>query len=192
MFWHLIVKYSFLYKTANITSILGPNGFSDRLAGFFLYVSNTTNTENYRLCFHEIQSENNKPSDDQRINCSFHGRYVIYYNERLPGRSYPGYFSPYAFYELCELEVYGKLIFIMQIFTRENPITDFWTPSTRKVFFFIKVNTNLQLVHTADIKDTPKMFVFLKFWIPYIRFFPRASIFRYVRDSIKIVKITIT
>ena len=130
----LIVKYNLMYKTANITSILGPNGLSDRLAGFFLYVSNTTSTENYRLCFHEIQPENNKPSDDQRINCSFHGRYVIYYNERLPGGSYPDYFSEYAFYELCELEVYGKLIFIMQIFTRIFELR------RRERFFFYKSN----------------------------------------------------
>ena len=105
-----------MYKTVNIIFNLVPNGFSQRLAGFFLYVSNTTNNKDRHLCFHKIQPENNKPSDDQRINCSVHGRYVIYYNERLPNVTYPRYFSTYAYYELCELEVYGKLIFFIQTF----------------------------------------------------------------------------
>nr|XP_022311822.1 receptor-type tyrosine-protein phosphatase T-like [Crassostrea virginica]XP_022311823.1 receptor-type tyrosine-protein phosphatase T-like [Crassostrea virginica]XP_022311824.1 receptor-type tyrosine-protein phosphatase T-like [Crassostrea virginica] len=100
-----VVSISYIdiyYRTGN-----KPHGFSQRLAGFFLYVSNTTRKEDGHLCFHEIQPENNKPSDDQSIPCSVHGRYVIYYNERVPGVSYPSYFSDYAFYELCELEVYG-------------------------------------------------------------------------------------
>nr|XP_022311229.1 multiple epidermal growth factor-like domains protein 10 [Crassostrea virginica] len=77
------------------------------MAGFFLYVSNTTSKENGHLCFHEIQTVNSTPSADQKINCPVHGRYVIYYNERLPGVDYPSYYSEFAFYELCELEVYG-------------------------------------------------------------------------------------
>ena len=60
------------------------------------------------LCFHEIQRVRGTPSEDQRINCSVHGRYVIYYNERLPNVTYPSYYSSFAHYDLCELEVYGK------------------------------------------------------------------------------------
>ena len=82
------------------------------MAGFFLYVSNTTSKEDGHLCFHESQTVNTTPSTDQKINCSVHGRYVIYYNERLPNVTYPSYYSPYAFYELCELEVYGTLHYI--------------------------------------------------------------------------------
>ena len=78
------------------------------MAGFFLYVSNTTSREDAHLCFHEIQTVNGTPSEDQSINCSVHGRYVIYYNERTPNVTYPKYYSKYAYYELCELEVYGE------------------------------------------------------------------------------------
>ena len=78
------------------------------MAGFFLFVSNTTTKEDGHLCFHEIQRVNGTPSEDQRINCSVYGRYVFYYNERLPKVTYPSYYSTYAFYDLCELEVYGK------------------------------------------------------------------------------------
>ena len=81
------------------------------MAGFFLYVSNTTFKEDRHLCFHEIQTVKSPLSEDQRINCSATGRYVIYYNERSPDVTYPSYYSPYAYYELCELEVYGKFAF---------------------------------------------------------------------------------
>lgn len=42
------------------------------------------------------------------IFCSVVGRYVIYYNERLPGIAYQEHYSQYAFADLCEVEVYGK------------------------------------------------------------------------------------
>lgn len=38
-------------------------------------------------------------------------RYVIYYNERLPGITHPKDYSQYAFADLCEVEVFGKFIF---------------------------------------------------------------------------------
>ena len=78
------------------------------MAGFFLYISNTTCKDDAKLCFHEIQTLNTTPSEDKRINCSTHGRYVFYYNERKIGVTYPSYYSRFAYYELCELKVYGK------------------------------------------------------------------------------------
>ena len=79
------------------------------MAGFYLYVSNTSSlnfkTEAH-LCFHD---RGVKPiSDEQRVVCSVLGRYVFYYNERPHYKTYPKYYSMYAFYELCELEVYGE------------------------------------------------------------------------------------
>nr|XP_022310747.1 receptor-type tyrosine-protein phosphatase epsilon-like isoform X2 [Crassostrea virginica] len=92
------------YRTDNMPK---PSAYTARMAGFFLYVSNTTSKEDGHLCFHEIQTVNGTPSEDQKINCSVHGRYVIYYNERSPNVTYPSYYSTYAYYELCEVEVYG-------------------------------------------------------------------------------------
>lgn len=79
------------------------------MAGFFVYVSNTTSKNDAYLCFHEIQTVAGTPSEDQRINCSVHGRYVIYYNERRPDVDYPSYYSGFAYSELCEVEVYGEI-----------------------------------------------------------------------------------
>nr|XP_022310196.1 protein draper-like isoform X2 [Crassostrea virginica] len=95
------------YRTGN----KDPPAFTGRMAGFFLYVSNTTSREDGHLCFHEIQTVNTTPSADQKINCSVYGRYVFYYNERLPNVMYPSYYSKFAFYELCELEAYGSANF---------------------------------------------------------------------------------
>ena len=91
------------------------------MAGFYLYVSNTTFKEDGHLCFHEIQKVNGTPSEDQRINSSVHGRYVIYYNERNHSVKYPRYYSKYAYYELCELEVYGEYVTgKVQVVSRTN------------------------------------------------------------------------
>ena len=101
--------YTIIYKCKNKNFLidLGPSPYTSRMAGFFLYVSITTSKEDGHLCFHEIQTVNGTPSEDQRIHFSVHGRYVIYYNDRKVGVTYPSFFSKFAYYELCELEVYG-------------------------------------------------------------------------------------
>lgn len=78
------------------------------MAGFFVYVSNTTSKGDGYLCYHDELTDQNKLSLDQHINCSLQGRYVIYYNERRQDAVYPSFYSLYAFNELCEMEVYGE------------------------------------------------------------------------------------
>ncbi|XP_056002260.1 protein draper-like isoform X8 [Ostrea edulis] len=92
------------YRTDNVPS---PGVFYNRFAGFYLYVSNTTSKDDGHLCFHEIQNVDGTPVENQTISCSVHGRYVIYYNERRPGVTYPSYYSRDAYNELCEVEVHG-------------------------------------------------------------------------------------
>lgn len=82
------------------------------MAGFFLYVSNTTSRDDGYLCYHEIQTEVGTPSENQNISCPVHGRYVIFYNERRPEVVYPSYYSKFAHNELCEMEVIGEFEFL--------------------------------------------------------------------------------
>lgn len=44
------------------------------------------------------------------LNCTHHGRYAIYFNNRR-SRHRPSYYSKFAFNELCEFEVYGEFSF---------------------------------------------------------------------------------
>ncbi|XP_056019826.1 receptor-type tyrosine-protein phosphatase alpha-like [Ostrea edulis] len=76
-----------------------------RFAGFSLYVSNTTIKENGYLCYKNGQE---LPTLDFSTTCVKHGRYVIFYNERLDGRTYPtGYEADLVYTELCEVTVTG-------------------------------------------------------------------------------------
>lgn len=78
------------------------------MAGFFVYVSNTTSKDGAHLCYNDKSTNQNMLQLDQHINCTLQGRYVIYYNERKPDVEYPEFYSPFAYNELCEVEVYGK------------------------------------------------------------------------------------
>ncbi|XP_061166271.1 receptor-type tyrosine-protein phosphatase epsilon-like [Saccostrea echinata] len=99
-----ISHVNIFYRTDNAAS---PGAYVGRFAGFFLYVSNTTSKQGSYFCFHELQNDTRTPAENQTINCPVHGRYVIYFNERRQGVNYPDYYSPNAYNELCEVEVYG-------------------------------------------------------------------------------------
>lgn len=88
-------------------SSLGPGPFVNRMAGFSLYVSNTTFKEQGYLCYKD--QSGGTPSVKQNISCSIYGRYVIYYNERSRDQN-SSFHSRYAFNELCEVEVYGEYV----------------------------------------------------------------------------------
>ncbi|XP_056017442.1 receptor-type tyrosine-protein phosphatase U-like [Ostrea edulis] len=70
-----------------------------RFVGFSLYVSNTTIKEDGYLCYRNGQE---LPALDFSRTCVKHGRYVIFYNERLDGTTYPtGYQTVNVLYFLC-------------------------------------------------------------------------------------------
>ncbi|XP_065926591.1 uncharacterized protein [Magallana gigas] len=94
------------YRTDNVPWD-ASNGYTARFLGFSIYVSNTTNKSEGKLCYKDT---NFTPSTIPAVfntTCFVHGQYVIYYNERLPGVTYPSGYSVYAFNDLCEVEVYG-------------------------------------------------------------------------------------
>nr|XP_022311525.1 uncharacterized protein LOC111116798 [Crassostrea virginica] len=80
-----------------------------RFAGFSLYISNsgnTSNLDNTSLCYKDGPQ---LPPLNFTTTCITTGQYVIFYNERLDGDTYPaGYeVNNNVFMELCEVQVYG-------------------------------------------------------------------------------------
>lgn len=81
-----------------------------RFAGFSLYVSitdasTTSEIKNSTLCYKD--GPHLPPLNFTKI-CTTRGRYVIFYNERLAGVSYPAEYQVMdVFTELCEVVVQG-------------------------------------------------------------------------------------
>lgn len=78
-----------------------------RLAGFSLYVSNTSTVQESTLCYKDEPPQ--LPPLNFTTECIKSGRYVIFYNERLNGVTYPKeYEISSVVTELCEVIVKGK------------------------------------------------------------------------------------
>ena len=75
--------------------------------GFSLYVSNTTTKADGVLCFKDTNYTRATIPNPVNITCPYHGRYVIYYNNRTHPPFSDGY-SKFAYTDLCEVEVFGK------------------------------------------------------------------------------------
>lgn len=78
-----------------------------RFAGFSLYVSNSNDKKYSTLCYKDGPQ---LPPLNFTTSCIGYGRYVIFYNERLHGVSYPSDYQLGNLYtELCEVIVQGNI-----------------------------------------------------------------------------------
>lgn len=79
-----------------------------RFAGFSLYVSTTGVINESTLSYKDGAQ---LPPLNFTTTCTKHGRYVIFYNERLEGAIYPaGYEINNVYTEVCEVIVQGTKI----------------------------------------------------------------------------------
>ncbi|XP_052695878.1 uncharacterized protein LOC128174349 [Crassostrea angulata] len=101
---HHIIIY---FLTKNRGYVFWRENLAGYVLGFSVYVSNTTDISHGTLCFKDDNFTINTIPSVFTTNCSVHGQYVIYYNERLPGVVYPDGYESSVDSDLCEVEVYG-------------------------------------------------------------------------------------
>ncbi|XP_061185164.1 platelet endothelial aggregation receptor 1-like [Saccostrea echinata] len=65
-------------------------------------MSNTTKKEDGSLCY---KNDLDLPPLDFNTTCVGYARYIFYFNERLPGVSYPSWYEMRSYTELCEVVV---------------------------------------------------------------------------------------
>ncbi|XP_078327837.1 uncharacterized protein LOC111111750 [Crassostrea virginica] len=93
-------------KTIHHVLVHRGDYFPKYFLGFSVYISNTTNKEDGVLCFRDTNYTRATIPNPVNITCPYHGRYVIYYNNRTHP-PYPEEFIPHIVMGLCEVEVYG-------------------------------------------------------------------------------------
>ncbi|XP_052691512.1 multiple epidermal growth factor-like domains protein 10 isoform X3 [Crassostrea angulata] len=95
------------YRTNNKPWPSSRHKLPSSFLGFSLYVSNTTEISEGRLCFKDNHYTVTTIPPVFTVVCPMHGQYVIYYNERLKGVTYSSGYNSEALIKLCEVEVYG-------------------------------------------------------------------------------------
>lgn len=103
---HSIQNITIYYMTDN-KQWGASNEYAKSSLGFSVYVSNTTDKVTGSLCFKDDNFTLETIPAVFTTTCPVHGQYIIYYNERLRGVTYPEYYHYSVLNNVCEVEVYG-------------------------------------------------------------------------------------
>nr|XP_022307748.1 uncharacterized protein LOC111113752 [Crassostrea virginica] len=95
---HVLIQYK--------SNSVYDTDYTKYFLGFSVYISNTTNKEDGVLCFRDTNYTRATIPNPGNISCPYHGKYVIYYNNRTHPQ-YPEWYSSKTSIALCEVEVYG-------------------------------------------------------------------------------------
>lgn len=123
--WEILQNLLYLFNNSTMTHIsksccwIRPSLFLNlydcleetrqrgRFAGFSLHVSVNEYIPGSKLCYKNVSQV---PPLNFTTTCRTYGRYIIYYNERLHGVTYPSFYEIDNVYtELCEVIVKGNV-----------------------------------------------------------------------------------
>ncbi|XP_062593912.1 multiple epidermal growth factor-like domains protein 10 isoform X2 [Saccostrea cucullata] len=108
MWWQVDLGDTYSIKSINIAFKSFGDKYVERdrgrVAGFSLFLSNSKSKENGWMCYKDGPE---LPPLNFSTDCIGHGRYVIYYNERMDGETYPDGYETISFNFLCEVIVKG-------------------------------------------------------------------------------------
>ena len=117
----VLFLFSFLYF---LKFVLDENNeYTTEFLGFSVYISNTTNKSEGVLCFRDTLYTKATIPNPIKITFLNHGRYVIYYNNRIEGNH--NQYSTLAYNNLCEVEIYGNCLSYVELLFYSRTLSHF-------------------------------------------------------------------